>query len=459
MLTAGGAILGEKGVQCPTECPTTDAGTVSISTTGLSEGAHTLTIRATDRAGNTADSSFRVFVDRTAPPPPTEIQVEAFDPLTGLGRVAWMPGDDPDLPDGEVPAENDVAEFRYQRGGTWTSWTTSEDDGFDVQNMVPGEPITVEVRSIDSAGNRGQPSSALLLMAAPPDALAPLQPSGGTNTLEVDATFSLSDGSTVPRAGMLVVLKDDLGRLYPAETNEAGRATYGNLPDGVYELLLGYGPERTDRVEMRSGSRRQYATQSQYDDLTPEERDFCRTWPVHCAYFRDDRTKAQKFAERLFTQPEPGSDGTKTNAFKHSYWVALMVNSIVHSAALDDDKKFLADEFADAHEADARRGNLTNQRESSVDSHNNGVGYRWARDTSPDSRGRKHNDTFYCNTLRKRIRRARRVRFRKASPAFTTRTIPRVNQLAYRRSKHRDTGGRDRLREKSEFPNNEPCEA
>jgi hypothetical protein len=107
---------------------------------------------------------------------------------------------------------------------------------------------------------------------------------------------------------------------------------------------------------------------------------WCSSRPDHaayCGYFRADAKKAEEKTRDLFNIVE---DGTKSNAFQHSYWVALMVNS-----KPPDDKAL---EFAMNHEADQEDSASRNIRyHSRMDKLNNRVGYKYATNNPQSDQG------------------------------------------------------------------------
>lgn len=193
-------------------------------------------------------------------------------------------------------------------------------------------------------------------------------------------------------------------------------------------------------------------------------------FPDYCPFLVNDAKKAIEYARRLFNRSPPASDGngpvpgpyddvydnTRANAFKHSYWLALMVNSIAQHWYLADNFD-IALLFADAHEA-GTPNDITNRRNTAIDNHNNRVGYDLAVANSPDAYGKKHNDVFDCNALRNRIVRARQVGFKKGSHSFIP-TTP-ANRLVFRwkyPGGNRDDPPTVRLKQKNEFASGEPC--
>lgn len=455
--TAAGATLGTRTLSCTPECPRDVSTSISISaaTAGLPEGAHSLVLKATDAAGNTASAPFRGYFDYTSPPQPTELRVLGYDPLTQSGDITWDAPEDPDLAGGQAPSGTESAEYRYLKAGVWTAWKETTEDSFRISMALPGEPIIVELRAIDSARNKGPIASATMLMVSSPADVPLLQTAGGTNTIEVETTAAFTGDALRPRVGTQVLLVDSSSRTYPSETDTNGIARYQDVQDGTYDLLIGYGPEERRTVTVRDGQTRRAVSTNNYD-ATDAEKAYCfrPDRAYYCDHFRDDSVKAAYFTERLFTEAEPGSEGSRANSFKHSFWVALMVNSISQKDLLDDDNYHYALEFADAHESESQ-DNLAERRESAIDQHNNSLGYVVGITNSPDRRGRKHNDTFFCNVIRNRNRRPRRVRFFRGSAAF--RTSVGSWQPVWQWWLHKNTRRVVRLRPKSDFAGGQPC--
>lgn len=62
-------------------CPN-GGGTLSVDTTGIADGPHTLTVQAVDAADNATNDSRTIYVDNTAPAPPRDLQLD--------GGGAWQ---------------------------------------------------------------------------------------------------------------------------------------------------------------------------------------------------------------------------------------------------------------------------------------------------------------------------------------------------------------------------------
>jgi hypothetical protein len=106
---------------------------------------------------------------------------------------------------------------------------------------------------------------------------------------------------------------------------------------------------------------------------------WCATPPnaAYCAYFKEDQKIAEDKTGELFNRVE---DATKSNAFQHSFWVAVMVNS-----KPPDNKAF---EFAMNHEKSQEDSSSRSERYSSrMDKLNNRVGYKYATNNPQSDQG------------------------------------------------------------------------
>lgn len=179
-------------------------------------------------------------------------------------------------------------------------------------------------------------------------------------------------------------------------------------------------------------------TSAQYGDLMPAERAFCDDNPFKCALFYSDALKAARQAGFNFTDPERASEGTKTNGFKHPFWVAMMVRSQYRAGFIGRGSWRHALTFATAHESRSRKANLASCRNSKMDFHNNRLGFRTGM------RHFKHNDEWFCNHMRHRTRAGRLRKDRRGSTRWRRR--PPRYKIVWIRVFHRDTGNKPRLR-------------
>jgi len=118
-----------------------------------------------------------------------------------------------------------------------------------------------------------------------------------------------------------------------------------------------------------------------------------------CFSFAQDEAKAAKLAGHLFVGRESRGDNTQSNAFKHAYWVSLMVNS------LSDGERHLAAAFARAHENRMFSSPNVNRRASSrMDMANNYVGYLYGLRTVE-----RNDDEDMCNGILPKVKHGMRV--------------------------------------------------
>ena len=223
-------------------------GAFTITTSVLGEGAHTLTARATDAAGNQGASStaFHVTIDTVAPVAPsiTAFSVDsgtAGDHLTNdttltLSGTAGAAGNTVEIFQDGVSIGTTVADV----GGNWSL--------ADASSLVDGA-YQFTARATDGAGNQGPLSAAFQVTI---DATAPGAPTFGSVTDNVapviglvadngssnDPTLSI-DGTAEP--GSTVTVYDTDGTTVVGTgvaTGGAGPITTSALSEGAHTLTL-----------------------------------------------------------------------------------------------------------------------------------------------------------------------------------------------------------------------------
>jgi len=128
-----------------------------------------------------------------------------------------------------------------------------------------------------------------------------------------------------------------------------------------------------------------------YDDLNDLEREFCVAHPITCYRFWRDKQKAYRLTLHLF---DTRRNHTRANAFQHSFWVALMTNSVRpenYALALDFGVRHENHEWENGATSEDRLG-------SWMDLQNNTTGWTYASEYAED-----HNDEFMCNGMRHKI--------------------------------------------------------
>jgi YD repeat-containing protein len=186
----GGAELADSTLPCnprnaasPTACPHSASATVSFDASTIAEGHRAFRQTTKDFAGNvTGSSSWTVAIDRTPLPAPTGLAVDGFTPATGIARIVWSPGTDPQLPGGTPGSGLDHAELRSRiAGGLWSAWaTTSSTSAFDLSGVAAGQEITVEVRTSDAVGNVSATATLTTVVAGDPPVNTALPTISGT---------------------------------------------------------------------------------------------------------------------------------------------------------------------------------------------------------------------------------------------------------------------------------------
>src|SRR4029077_10840267 len=152
-------------------------GAFQVTTSVLDEGAHALTTRAGDAAGNqgAASAAFQVIIDTTAPLAPVITSVsDDVAPVTGLVANNGRSNDPTLTLAGTAEAGSTVTV--YDTDGTTVLGTAVATGGaFTITTSVLGEGVhTLTARATAAAGNQGPSSTAFRVII---DTTAPLAPS------------------------------------------------------------------------------------------------------------------------------------------------------------------------------------------------------------------------------------------------------------------------------------------
>lgn len=442
-------------------CPPRYVTAIPLDVSSLPSGATKFRLHGTDGAGNTvANPEFEVLVDRTAPPAPSSVRLFELDDAQHKAEFEWeYGGDDPDLFAAHEGAGLGAASYRYKLAGTstWSAWTDADDaDDFGtIGGADTGEVFDVEVRVADAVGNLSPALASTLTIAEP--AADPSEEFGtlpsGTSTIEVEATLTAQgetdaeDTTEEAYLSEVAVTHTGSGQRAVRLTGEDGVASFPNIAAGDYQVELLDDPTTARSTSVAAGSTKRESTHTELSaayTATREELRFCAALPRFCKAFKADARKAERMAELNFTGPAGAvSDGTKTNAFQHSVWLAFMVRSILYKPddGLQDDRVGAAFEFARRHESVQRK---KRPRNSKMDFHNNGVGYRSG--VRSQRKKKPWNDEHLCNHMRKRILTGRWAKFRHSrnalKPLWSLRSKPRRNQLVWIQRKFRDSNDR-----------------
>ncbi|EJB8552662.1 Ig-like domain-containing protein, partial [Acinetobacter baumannii] len=180
----------------------------------LTDGPHTITVTATDPAGNAGTDTAVVTIDTTAPNAPVIDPINATDPVTGTAEAgSTVTVTYPDGTTATVVAGTD---------GTWSVPNPG--------NLVDGDTVTAT--ATDPAGNTSGPATAVVDAVAPTVAL--------DDVLTNDSTPALTGTVNDPTA--IVVVTVD-GTDYPAVNNGDGTWTLADntlptLADGPHTITV-----------------------------------------------------------------------------------------------------------------------------------------------------------------------------------------------------------------------------
>ncbi|MCZ2943735.1 Ig-like domain-containing protein [Acinetobacter baumannii] len=180
----------------------------------LADGPHTITVTATDAAGNVGNDTAVVTIDTTAPNAPVLDPINATDPVTGTAE----PGSTVTVtyPDGTT------ATVVAGTDGTWSVPNPG--------NLVDGDTVTAT--ATDPAGNTSGPATAVVDAVAPTVAL--------DDVLTNDSTPALTGTVNDPTATVVVTVD---GTDYPAVNNGDGTWTLADntlptLADGPHTITV-----------------------------------------------------------------------------------------------------------------------------------------------------------------------------------------------------------------------------
>jgi len=161
----------------------------TITSSALSAGAHTLTVKSSDSAGNTssASSSLSVTIDTTAPT--TTVSSSAFSADTGSSSTDFITNTAAQTISGTLSANvasGEVVQVSLDNGGTWSdASTTVGQNTWSLSGQTLSGSDTLQVRVVDAAGNAGTAATQAYVL----DTTAP------TTTISTSA-FSADTGSS-----------------------------------------------------------------------------------------------------------------------------------------------------------------------------------------------------------------------------------------------------------------------
>ncbi|MGZ5559831.1 MAG: Ig-like domain-containing protein, partial [Methylobacter sp.] len=172
------------------------SGNWSITASTLSEGSHTVTVKATDLAGNvsTASSGLTVTIDTTAPT--VLVDTMKFSADTGSSSTDFITKTAAQTISGTVDtnlAVDETVQVSIDNGSTWTDATAaSGQKNWSLSGVTLTASNTLKVRVIDTAGNAGTVASQAYVL----DTTAPTAPGSVAMASADDKGSSNSDGIT-----------------------------------------------------------------------------------------------------------------------------------------------------------------------------------------------------------------------------------------------------------------------
>ena len=279
----------------------------------------------------------------------------------------------------------------------------------------PAEPITYSWTPVLAPGHHLEAASNGDVMAVTND---------GSNARMLATPFAIdSNDAAIPvsytiQGGTIAVTVSHTqpGVEYPviADTNpnEYNSTVFAEMHDELMRHLGETTPPASDadyEIEDVVEDTDMPASASETPNYPPNAREkaFCRDWPLLCLKFDSDKRKANKLTEHLFGS---SVDSTKSNAFLHSFWVALMVESIESLPGDAGDGYYLALDFSTRHEDEKwLSSDFDTSLISYMDLHNNDVGWYFA-----DDHARDHNDEYMCSGMKNKVSQGKYSRHRPA---------------------------------------------
>jgi hypothetical protein len=179
----------------------------------LTDGPHTITVTATDAAGNAGTDTAVVTIDTTAPNAPVLDPINATDPVSGTAE----------------PGSTVTVSFP---DGTTTTVVAGTDGSWSVPNPGLNDGDEVEAIATDPAGNPSLPGTATVDAVAPAVVI--------TDLLTNDSTPALTGTVNDPTATVVVNVD---GVDYPAVNNGDGTWTLADntlpaLTDGPHTITV-----------------------------------------------------------------------------------------------------------------------------------------------------------------------------------------------------------------------------
>lgn len=423
-------------------CPHQYSATLSFDTNGLPEGVHWFEPAAIDGAGIFGDdwnAHWHVIVDRTGPAAATDLEEVEYE-TSGRTRIAWEAGQDPDIAPEIEGSQTDSSLFRYRvNGGIWSDVRASVDEDIVYDSLNIGDVVEMEIRTVDAVGNVGPSYFDSVVIA---DINDPSDEERGAETGSITVNASLIvQGSdqriVVPLPDETISISTASGTFVEAVTKQDGVANVPGVPVGTNEVAI----VDSTTGEQLSVEKPVVVTKNDNSVVSLNVISAASGGPVknkawwcadphhtnYCPYFYADQDKAVRYTKRIFAAHDhPDADGYRGNSFQHSYWVALMMNSIKHTPVFPPENIAYAIAFANLDELITLNESpeVKKRQHSRMDLHNNASGFEAFFEEA-----NLHSDSFYCKKLRRKARSAKFVKF--YADSDVTVNEPSTSRLMY----------------------------
>jgi hypothetical protein len=220
-------------------------GNWSITSAALSEGAHTITARATDAAGNssTVSSGLSVTIDTSAPT--QTVATVGLSSDSGSSASDFVTRTAAQTISGTLSANlgsDEIVQISLDNGATWQAATASAGSNTWSYNTTLSGSDTLKVRVVDAAGNIGAVhSQAYVLDTTAPDVNSVSVPANGfyyTNQ-NLDFTVHFSEAVTIDTTGGTPRIALIIGATTVYATYQSGSGT----SDLVFRYVIADGDQ------------------------------------------------------------------------------------------------------------------------------------------------------------------------------------------------------------------------
>jgi len=209
---------------------TATGGNWSITSSALGAGAHTLTAKATDTAGNVSSASGGLSITIDSTGPATTVATAAFSADTGASSTDFITNTAAQTVSGTLNANlaaGEIVEVSLDNGSTWTAATaTVGQNTWSLAGQTLTAGNTLKVRVADTAGNNGAVySQAYLLDAAAPTVTSVAVPADTTYAAGQNLDFTVNVDTNVTVTGTDSTLSLTIGAVSRWAAYQAKTAT------------------------------------------------------------------------------------------------------------------------------------------------------------------------------------------------------------------------------------------